>query len=94
MPIDSRAANDSSMFDPPWRSTTAETQPRWIGVPNEELQVGDVISIWTHERKHRICAIRPYTGPLKDIVFAILETDLGTSMSLEIGGMTEVWRTP
>ena len=63
----------------------------WKNTANEKLKVGDVISIWTHDRKQRIEKIDPYDGTLSDIVFAIVETDLGTRMSLEIGGMTEVW---
>lgn len=74
-------------------STTASGE--WLSIPTEDLQVGDVIC-YPSSRRLRVTAIRPYIGPLRDILFGILETDLGVSISLEIGGMIEVAvrRTP
>lgn len=56
-------------------------------VRDEDLRVGDVVVAL---RKARIVAIRPYTGPLTDIIFAIADTDIGSGFSLAIGGYTEV----
>ena len=55
---------------------------------NEDLKVGDVALLWCGA--WRITAIRPYHGPLKDIIFALADTVPGVGFSLEIGGETEV----
>lgn len=54
---------------------------------DEDLKVGDVVRCLGIKR---ILAIRPYTGPLTDIVFAIADTDMGCGFSLCIGGYTDV----
>ena len=38
----------------------------------------------------RIVAIRPYTGPLTDIIFAVADTVPGVGFSLQYGVETEV----
>jgi hypothetical protein len=58
----------------------------WVSVPNEDLKVGDVVRVLGPKR---IMAIRPYTGPLVDIIFALVDTDIGPGFSLERGGWTE-----
>lgn len=55
--------------------------------PNEELKVGDMVYVLGWKR---ITAIRPYTGPLVDILFAIADTVPGCGFSLERNGTTEV----
>jgi hypothetical protein len=54
-------------------------------VPNETLQVGDMVQALGWKR---ITVIRPYRGPLTDIIFAIADTDTGVGFSLEKGGYT------
>jgi hypothetical protein len=61
-------------------------------VRNEDLRVGDIISAWFGRKT--ITAIRPYTGPLSDIMFAIADYEPGYSgkpcgFSLERGGHTD-----
>ena len=60
---------------------------------NEDLQVGDVIVSWCGAK--RITAIEPYTGPLSDIIFAIVTYTPGVTKpfggtSLERGGYIEI----
>jgi hypothetical protein len=57
-------------------------------VSNEALRVGDVVRIYGSIR-WRITAIRPYRGPLTDIIFGLADTDQGPGFSLERGGMSE-----
>jgi hypothetical protein len=56
---------------------------------NEDLKVGDIIDVLGIKR---ITAIRPYEGPLRDIIFALADTVPGVGFSLERGGMTLVYR--
>lgn len=62
-----------------------------IEVRNEELRVGDIVEVigtWA-----RIIEIRPYDGPLRDIIFAIAHTTpKSASFSLEKRGWTTVER--
>jgi hypothetical protein len=58
-------------------------------VPDEQLKVGDVVKACGVKR---ITKILPYDGPLKDIVFALAETDIGCGFSLQIGVETECLR--
>ena len=62
-----------------------------IDVRNEDLRVGDIVEVigtWA-----RIIEIRPYTGPLVDIIFAIaMTTPRSASFSLERRGWTTVER--
>lgn len=53
---------------------------------NEDLRVGDVVNVLGWKR---IVAIRPYRGPLTDIIFALADTVPGVGFSLERGGYTE-----
>lgn len=57
-------------------------------LPDEALRVGDVCDLWCGRK--RILAIRPYTGPLKDIIFAHVDVDQGVGFALERGGSTLV----
>jgi len=57
---------------------------------NEDLQVGDVVATWEACKWVRIVAIRPYVGPLVDIIFAIVDTKPGLGFSLARGGYAEV----
>jgi hypothetical protein len=67
----------------------------WVNTRNEDLKIGDVIKFW-YESRRRITNIIPYpenptwTAPLKDIIFATCEFDIGIGMSLEKDGHTEV----
>jgi len=61
----------------------------WVSIPDEDLKVGDVVQVLG---KKRITAIHPYDGPLKEIIFARADTDIGVGFSLEIGGYTDVLR--
>ena len=54
-------------------------------VRNEDLRVGDYVYVLGIKR---IVAIKPYTGPLEDIIFAIADTVPGVGFSLERGGYT------
>jgi hypothetical protein len=65
------------------------TGPRWTSVRNEDLLVGDLVDVLGTKR---ITAIRPYTGPLRDIIFALADTEPGCGFSLERGGYTETLR--
>lgn len=58
----------------------------WKSVRNEDLKVGDVVQVLGRKR---ITEIRPYKGPLIDIIFALADTDTGPGFSLERGGWTE-----
>ena len=60
-----------------------------VNVRNEDLRPDDVVLALGRKR---IVAIRPYKGPLTDIIFALADTDIGCGFSLEIGGYTEVIR--
>lgn len=65
-----------------------DKRERWNGqVKNEELRVGDMVNVLGWKR---ITNIRPYNGPLTDIIFAIADTVPGVGFSLEKGGWTEV----
>jgi hypothetical protein len=61
----------------------------WNGkIRNEDLRVGDAVKMfygWT-----TVTEIRPYVGPLADIVFAVADVKPGPGFSLERGGYTEV----
>lgn len=62
-------------------------------VRNEDLKVGDVISLWCGAK--RITAITPYRGSLQDLIFAIATYTPGATLptggiSLERGGYTDV----
>lgn len=64
-----------------------------MNVRNEDLKVGDVVRLWCGAK--RITAIRPYDGPLRDDVFALVEYVPGAHLprggfSLERDGYTEV----
>lgn len=48
--------------------------------PNEELQVGDAVQLWCGTK--RITAIRPYAGPLADIIFALVDVDIGVGFCI------------
>lgn len=60
--------------------------PIWQRTRDEDLKVGDVVNVLGRKR---ITAIRPYAGPLVDIIFALADTDTGPGFSLERGGWTE-----
>lgn len=64
----------------------------WTDVKNEDLVAGDTVRLWGGVR--RITRIAPYTGPLRDIIFAIAETTgtVSSGFSLERGGYTETLR--
>lgn len=51
-------------------------------VPNEALRVDDIVDVLGWKR---VCAIRPYRGPLA-FIFALVDTVPGTGFSLERGG--------
>lgn len=57
---------------------------------DQDLKVGDMVRVIGGVA--RITKIRPYTGPLTDIVFAIAETvgTAGSGFSLCHGGYTDV----
>lgn len=61
-----------------------------VEVRNEDLKIGDIIVLWFGTR--RITSIRPYAGPLSDIIFAIASYEPGPigGISLERGGRMEV----
>lgn len=63
------------------------TKPNTESVRDEDLRVGD--TVFFLGRARRILEIKPYTGPLTDIVFAIAHTDLGGSFSLCFKSWTE-----
>jgi len=54
-------------------------------VPDEDLQVGDMVYVLGWKR---IVAIEPYRGPHTDICFAIAKTVPGTGFSLCYGTET------
>lgn len=55
---------------------------------NEDLRPGNVVRLWYGWVT--ITEIRPYRGPLADIIFAVAEAKPGGGFSLERGGYTEV----
>lgn len=61
-------------------------KPHMESVRDEELKPGDMVDCLGLTR---ILEIKPYTGPLTDIVFAIAHTDRGTGFSLCRGGWSE-----
>ena len=70
-----------------------ETPTTLVSKRDEDLQVGDVMALWCGAK--RIVAIKPYTGPLKDIIFAIVTYTPGAlapygGISLTRGGYTDV----
>lgn len=60
---------------------------QFVETRNEDLRVGDAVDVLGLKR---IVAIRPYKGPLADIIFALVDTDIGCGFSLERGGYTRV----
>lgn len=56
----------------------------------EDLQVGDCVRYLEPHPWVMVTEIRPYKGPLADIVFAIAETRPGIGFSLCRGDMVEV----
>ena len=58
-------------------------------IANEELRVGDMVDVLGWKR---VVAIRPYRGPLADIIVAIVDTVPGVGFSLERGGTIRVAR--
>lgn len=69
----------------PTFATKRRSAVRSESVRNEDLRVDDMVEMLGWKR---IVEIRPYNGPLTDIIFAIAETDQGASCSLERGGYT------
>lgn len=64
---------------------------KFTEIPCEQLRVGDIADCLGGPK--RITGIRPYTGPLTGIVFAIAEVaPLSGDFSLEIGGYVRVAR--
>lgn len=65
-------------------TTTNKTEMR----DDEQIRAGDTIRLiggW-----YRVTGIRPYHGPLADIVCALADTDRGVGVSLCYGQQTEV----
>lgn len=54
-------------------------------VKDEELREGDMVYVFGWKR---IVKIKPYDGPLKDIVFALADTVPGVGFSLCFGSYT------
>lgn len=62
----------------------------FVSIRDEDLRVGDSVRLVGGVR--RITAIRPYRGPLTDIVFALADCDAGPGFSLCSGSYTEALR--
>lgn len=58
-------------------------------IENEELRAGDMVKLWCGVG--RVMSVKPYTGPLTEIIFAIAECEPSKmSFSLERGGYTTI----
>ena len=65
-------------------TTTTQTELR----DDELIKAGDTIRLIGG--LYRVVAIRPYSGPLSDIVCALADLDRGVGVSLCFGQQTEV----
>lgn len=61
----------------------------FVEVPDEDLRAGDVVDVLGRKT---ITMIRPYVGPLKDIVLGIADTEPGVGFSLCYGQRTRALR--